>query len=520
MAKKRFLCVLFFALIFIVAVSFAGEISLPLWYIVQVDIDNPQELTWLEQQGYSVDTYNGKVAQVYIPVEALEKLQNMGFNPQVLGTDPSPLQEKTPSGYHNYAELTQFLQDLANTYPNLSRLISLGQSVQGRELWAIHITDNPDIEEDEPEFKYISTIHGDEPVGTELCLSLAQYLLQNYTSDPHIRNLVDEISIWIVPLMNPDGRELVTRRNANGYDLNRSFPEYPTDFNTFYYDGGNPSIETRQPEIQHIMRWCMDHNFVLSANFHGGSCVVNYPYDDDGGPSGVEAPTPDDTLIRWLSTQYAQYNSLMYNSTEFPGGIVNGAVWYVITGGMQDWNYRFTGCIEVTIELYNTKFPGGTIIPVLWGKNRESMLSYMECVLRGVRGLIYDRNNSEPVWTKVLVQGNAQPVFNHPRIGNYHRLLLPDTYNLAFVAQGYIPYRANAIEIQNGLATRVDVPLSTGDINGDEEINDVDIDLAVQSVLGLPVEVNADVDGNGLSATDIQAIINQTLSAPIGIFPE
>jgi len=518
---KNFVICLLIVIFLILNESFAQKVSLPVWYIVQVNIKNLSDLNYLEQQGYSVDSFDGKYARVYIPETALEKLQSEGFELQVIGTDPLPYLEKTPSGYHNYAELTQFLQDLTSTYPNLTRLISLGQSVQGRELWAIHISDNPNIEEDEPEFKYISTIHGDEPVGTELCLFFAEYLLQNYSTNTRIKNVVDEVSIWIVPLMNPDGREMVTRRNANSVDLNRSFPNYPTDFDTFYYDGGNLSIETREPEIQHIMRWSLEHNFSLSANFHTGALVVNYPYDNDGGPSGVEAPTPDDALMKWIATQYAVHNLSMYNSTQFPGGITNGAAWYVITGGMQDWNYRFTGCIEMTIELFNTKFPAGSWIPTIWNNNRESMLSYLECVLRGVRGLVYDRKTGEPVWTKVLVQGNAQPVFSHPRVGNYHRLLLPGTYNLAFTATGYIPYRVNGVEVIDGWATRRDVPLSDGDINVDGKVDDEDVDLAVRVILGItPIEVDIDIDGNGLGASDIQAIINQSLSMPIAIFPE
>lgn len=235
---KNFVICLLIVIFLILNESFAQKVSLPVWYIVQVNIKNLSDLNYLEQQGYSVDSFDGKYARVYIPETALEKLQSEGFELQVIGTDPLPYLEKTPSGYHNYAELTQFLQDLTSTYPNLTRLISLGQSVQGRELWAIHISDNPNIEEDEPEFKYISTIHGDEPVGTELCLFFAEYLLQNYSTNTRIKNVVDEVSIWIVPLMNPDGREMVTRRNANSVDLNRSFPNYPTDFDTFYYDGG------------------------------------------------------------------------------------------------------------------------------------------------------------------------------------------------------------------------------------------------------------------------------------------
>src|SRR5690606_17944379 len=112
-------------------------------------------------------------------------------------------------------------------YPEITRLYSLGTSVEGRELWALLITDNPDVEEDEPEFKYVSTMHGDEPVGTELLLYFIDWLLRDYGRDPRITALVDETAVWIVPCMNPDGLERRRRYNAQGFDLNRAFPEYP-----------------------------------------------------------------------------------------------------------------------------------------------------------------------------------------------------------------------------------------------------------------------------------------------------
>ncbi|MCX8065952.1 MAG: M14 family zinc carboxypeptidase [Candidatus Hydrogenedentes bacterium] len=499
--------------------SFAvySEDVLPKWYVVEVTIKGPADIDWLESKGFSVDTVYENFARVYVPVDELGVLYQKGMTPKIIGYDPMPL-EKTPSGYHNYAELTVALQQLANNYTNLCRLISLGQSVQGREIWALRITDNPDIEEDEPEFKYVSTIHGDEPVGTELCYLFCKYLLENYNTDLRVTNIVNEVSTWIVPLMNPDGRESVSRYNANGYDLNRSFPDYPNELNGFYYDGANPYLEGRQPEVYHIMRWSMEHNFSLSANFHTGAVVVNYPYDDDGGPSGVEAPTPDDALMKWIATQYASRNPQMYNSTQFPGGITNGAQWYVVNGGMQDWNYRFLGCIEMTIELYKTKFPAGTFIPSIWNNNRESMLAYLECVLRGVRGLVYDRNTGYPVWGKVLVRNNSQPVFSHPRVGNYHRLLLPGEYDLVCTAEGYIPYRIFGILVMDGWATRWDVPLSNGDVNSDSAVNEEDLNLVIKGVLGLESESIADVDGNGASASDIQAIVNVMEGRPIGLF--
>jgi carboxypeptidase D len=93
----------------------------------------------------------------------------------------------------------------------------------------LKISDNPDAEEDEPEFKYTSTMHGTEPVGAEMTLRLAELLMQSYGSDPELTELVDEMEIWLCPIHNPDGYVAGTYTNANGVNLNRDFPDRITD---------------------------------------------------------------------------------------------------------------------------------------------------------------------------------------------------------------------------------------------------------------------------------------------------
>ena len=127
--------------------------------------------------------------------------------------------------YNDYNEMTLILQNIADVYPEITELISIGQSVQGRELWIMNISDNPGINEIEPEFKYVANMHGDEVVGRELCLNLIEWLCENYYIDPRATNLINNVDIFIMPSMNPDGFEMGSRYNANGFDLNRDFPD-------------------------------------------------------------------------------------------------------------------------------------------------------------------------------------------------------------------------------------------------------------------------------------------------------
>jgi len=437
--------------------------------------------------------------------------------PQVLAVQPEfPVFEPGAKGlgvYHSYTSLTTELEAYAATYPGICRLYTTGQSVQGRELWAVLITDNPDIEEDEPEFKYVGSMHGDEPVGMELCLYFLDALLTGYGTDERITQIVDGTAVWILPLMNPDGLEIGWRYNASRLDLNRSFPAFPEDFSGTVFDDATLEPSEWPAEVAHVMQWTLDNSFVLSANLHTGALVVNYPYDDDNKGS-VDSPTPDDLMFEDVSRRYSIHNLPLWNSAEFEDGITNGAAWYSIDGGMQDWNYRYVACNEVTLELSNTKKPSASLLPTYWADNRESMLSYLEAVHMGVRGVVTDRDTGAPLWAEVTVADNAQPVFTDPDVGDYHRMLLPGTYNLDFSAPGHITRTVPGVVVSDGAAARVDVALADPDIDNDGVVGATDLQLVVLSILGNPPPYDCDLDGGGVSATDLQKLINVILTAP------
>jgi carboxypeptidase D len=438
--------------------------------VVEVVLPNRAALDELTEAGYNISNVRGDIATIYATLEELEQLNQAGYECLEIEQE---VPDKALGGYHNYADLTVELADYAAAYPDICRLYTLGQSVEGRELWAMLITDDPNTQEDEPEFKYVSTMHGDEPLGTEMCLYFIDMLLTTHDSNDRVAELVDNTAIWVVPLMNPDGLEHLPqprRYNANGYDLNRTFPAYPADFTGNIFDGEPLGDGGRPVEVGHVMRWTADNSFVLSANFHMGALVVNYPYDDDG-KGNVDSPTPDDLLFENVSRRYSVHNAPMWNSSEFDDGITNGAAWYSITGGMQDWNYRYTSCNDVTIELSNNKDLPASQIPTFWNNNRESMLSYAEAVHIGVRGIVTDRATGEPIWAEVRIEGNSHPVFTDADAGDYHRMLLPGTYNLIFDAPSYARRLIENVTVTDGPATRVDVELVSVDLDDDGDVD-------------------------------------------------
>jgi carboxypeptidase D len=433
---------------------------------VEVTITNRTDLDRLVQAGYDVDGVKNDRVTIYADADELATLSAGGWQFEVLKSPPAPPgteQTKALGVYNGYADMTAMLDAYAANYPSVCRKISIGKSVQNRELWAMKITANPDVPSDRPKFKYISTMHGNEPVGTEMCLYLIDRLLTGYASnDTRIVNLVTNVEIWFLPLMNPDGRESSSpqRYNANGYDLNRSFPEGAgNNFGNWLY-GPTSNTNGLQPEVRQVLAWTLAQNFSLGANFHSGALVANYPYDNDNMGS-VYSPSPDESLFQTLSRTYSSNNVPMWNSPFFTQGIVNGAEWYAITGGMQDWNYRYAGCFDLTIELSDGQWPDppANQLATYWSQNQESMLAYLEWSLRGVRGIIRSAQTGQPVAGAVRVEGFHHLMFSDPDVGDYHRLLLPGTYTLWFYAPGFVPQRISNVVVSSGNATRVDVAL-------------------------------------------------------------
>ncbi len=446
----------------------------------------------LDALGADIDGVWGERARIYAAEETLAAIRELGFT-------VSPISDgrraRTADGYPMPEEIGAALADLAARHPDICRLVSIGRSPEGRELWMIRISDNPDVEEDEPEVFYVGGFHGDEPPGTVLCLDFITLLLENYGTDDAVTALVNDLEIWVLPLMNPDGYAAGTRYNSEGIDLNRNFPDRISD--------PVNSPEGRAIETRHLMNWTFDHSPVLSASFHTGALVVNYPFDASFDPDARYAAAPDDALFIEQSLTYAALNPPMSDSPWFPNGITNGLAWYPIYGGIQDWFYIWQGCNLLTVEVSDWKTPSPSELDHLWEENRRSMLAYAEWSLKGIRGLVADSRTGEPLAATVRAVGIDHDVYTDPDVGDYHRMLLPGVYDLEIRADGYYAETVADIAVGEGPAARKDValdPVAKGDVDGDRDIDLADAIQSLQVAAGIDadgIQRHADVDGDG-----------------------
>jgi len=365
----------------------------------------------------------------------------------------------TTRDYHTYESLVAELQSIVAANPDLCNLYNVGPTVQGRALWFMQISDNVGVQEDELEFMFISSMHGNEVVGKEMCMYLINYLMDNYGTDPVVTDLVNETEIWIMPSMNPDGTANGSRYNANGEDLNRNFPDRVVDpINT---------TQGREIEVADVMNWHFSHQPSMSANFHCGTLVANYPWDGCWDPQANAAYTTNQDWVLGAAQAYAYNNPDMYNNNTppFVHGVVNGADWYQITGGLQDWSYNWMGDMDITMEISNSNWPPASQLPDYWNKNRPAMLAYMQFAHRGIRGLVTNASTSAPLEAQIKVVGRNDFTINaDPDVGDYHYPLNPGVYTFDVTSLGCWPAHFTGIQVLQGPPTRVDVQLQPADL--------------------------------------------------------
>jgi murein tripeptide amidase MpaA len=272
---------------------------------------------------------------------------------------------KARAVYPTPEEIEKELKSITAQYPEITKMFSIGKTSKGRNLWVIKLSNNVKVDDDRPEFKYIANMHGDEIVGREMMLKLIKDLATQYGKDQQVTSLLDRVQIYIMPSMNPDGAAASKRGNGKNVDLNRDFPDFSTNDN-------KDTLEGRQLETQAVMNWQKERKFVLSANFHGGAEVVNYPWDT------AAAKFPQEAYVKQLSLEYADLAPYIGASTAFDNGITNGYAWYEVNGGMQDWSIYFRKDLQLTIEVSNDKWPAYTMVDYYYNQNKAALLRFIE----------------------------------------------------------------------------------------------------------------------------------------------
>ena len=334
------------------------------------------------------------------------------------------------------------LRDYVERCGHISRLVRIGTSEEGMPIEALEISNTVDagLKDGKPHVKLVATIHGDETAGLPTTLGIAEWLCANHETDADAMDIVEGAHVWVLPVMNPDGYEAVTRYNANGRDINRDFPDQ--------FRGGMCMCPAgRQAETKTIMEWTDQNPFVSSLVFHGGALVVNYPLD--GTPDGRTRymAAADDGTFKHLAHIYADNHPILHTMRRrgFSNGITNGASWYTIYGGMQDYNYLQGQTMELTIELDDDKSPPVSKLPTIYEQNKQSIVEFIRATtVDALRGRVTASSSGargRPLvvglkGASVSIKGIDSSVTSRDG-GYFTRPLNPGKYTLVVEKKGY-----------------------------------------------------------------------------------
>ena len=310
---------------------------------------------------------------------------------------PSVLPDWKDGEYHEYYKTTGLLNEFQIKYPDLVNVFSIGESVLGKEIWCIRITN-----EKNNQAKYTclidGCIHGCEWEAGEACLYLAECLLINFDNNETVTNILNTTEVFIVPLLNPDGRQKDDRFNENGIDLNRNFdvdfgrirghsmplgklfgrikipylrfdrlhkwfPKFPL----FLTNSGRRAFS--EPETQALrdfMRELDNSDFSFYVNCHTAVHTISSPWHVFKPPFEIsnQEEKIHDYAIEWV-VENTEYEDMSFEGYS-----------YVASGTATDWCFKEFRIPSFTFEILSKDYEPGA-----GGGKHDSLVHWMKTTL-------------------------------------------------------------------------------------------------------------------------------------------
>jgi hypothetical protein len=417
-------------------------------------------------------------AYVFAYPEDLDLLQEKGYRYEIIYANFEKFQADrlvshldSMSGYHTYDEMTNELDAIHAAHPTITTAkFSIGQSIQGRNLWCIKVSDNPEVDENEPEILINGLTHAREPMGMETCLYTLNYLTDNYGIASDATAAVNGCEVFFIPCMNPDGYEYNRQTNPNGGGMwrknrrNNGDGTYGVDLNRNYgwtwgldNSGSSPytSDETyrgtaafSEPETDAVRQFFNAHHIIASEAFHTWQDIIIKPwgtsYFDGDGLTQHDAifTMMLDSMAYWIHS----VNGVWYGT---------GTAWqqlYDVNGSNTDWEYGDTlqkgRCFAVCTEIGNSSdyfwAPASRIDPLRRENHAANMFliriaaSLPSDQSGRVVGTVRDATTHNGIQATVQVVGGPQST-TCSSSGQYTLFLPGDsTYTLRYSLYGYI----------------------------------------------------------------------------------
>lgn len=415
--------------------------------------DYKKEMTSLQKQGFDVAGIDFPKKQVDLIVDDKEmaKIKSQGFKISELKIHD--VNAKLDDKYQTPAKVEARLKELNTKFPALTELQSIGKSLLGRDIWALKITNSKTTFPTKKPVLLINAMHHAREVMTpEIPLDMAQFLLEGYGKDPKATQWVDTKEIWLIPMLNVDGNNIVWtsdtwwRKNARdsyGVDINRNYPYMwaGCDGSSDYrgaQDYHGPSAAS-EPETQVMMNIVSRIQPVFDISFHSYSEMVIYPYGCEN------SHTPTSEVVEGIGRQMASLLPSDSGSGTYTHGIAPDLL-YSVDGSDIDWMYHDAQVIPYVIEV-NGRSLGFQPSYDQWRDKTVMKLRAAWSLLlnrldgSGLRGMMLNENKAPLANSSVKVERQGDSAFTQiykvNNDGTFHLILNPGTYNVTYSASGY-----------------------------------------------------------------------------------
>ncbi|MFT4661481.1 MAG: carboxypeptidase T [Patiriisocius sp.] len=315
------------------------------------------ELKSVSSAGFEIEILISDVTKFYVErsentkVSAFNKNESCTGNSDIIYETPENFELGSMAGFFTYDEILAELDAMAEQFPNIitnRETVSDFTTIEGRPLYWLRMSDNPNTDEDEPEMMYDAVHHAREPASVSTLIHYMWYLLENYDSDPEVQAIIDNTQLYFIPVVNPDGYVHNITTNPNGGGLwrkNRRVHddgEFGVDNNRNYgYEWGTNGISFNtssavycgedafsEAENQAMKWFCENHEFQIVFNNHSYSNLLLFPYGWEEG-----AVTEDHDIYTAISTEMVSQNGYAN---------INGWELYPASGVSDDWMYTET----------------------------------------------------------------------------------------------------------------------------------------------------------------------------------
>lgn len=420
---------------------------------------NAEELATMRAEGLE--------ATVLMESDDVLALVRRGFYGPAMRPDPI---------YHTYDQIVAKAEALATAHPDRIKRFQIGSTQQFRRpIYAYRLSNRAEVPQPRPAVMLNGAHHADELVSTEIVVTLMEKLVRDYGTDPEITQWMDTLEIWLVPVVNVDGHDIVTsghdprwRKNArdvNGDGLTGVYPEGVDpnrgyDFNWASGGSGDPdSVSYRgeypfsEGENRAMRRLTELRQFVASISYHSQGEIIFYPWTWGGRPA------PDDAVIKGLVTAVAARIHKMDGSGTYdiaPGGPSSQSY---------PWLYGRKGVIDFIVEVGKGShvFPP-EVVPGLIATNLDGVRALMARLAGpGLAVRVKDAGTGEPlaaqIWLPQIENETIDRRHSDAEFGRLWRLLEPGRYTIIVSCAGYITQRFDEVEVGAGKWTPLEVAL-------------------------------------------------------------